>query len=238
MRLPSFFMNARSRQEFFRLTALPRSPFVGPAKVWSERGQVIVEQDGPGEYGTGQVRMGPGVGVKLGAALQASLAAGFFPFVQQNDYAQVEGRDRMRVTETDRNATFLNTIVGLSVTTQGPPGRWTMKLSEVAPKLLSVMVPGIILLGGGASGRWMAVRRHGSDEWVADQPRQEDVDGSAEAAVAAMDRGDAAWFLWHPSKDFFVITDPIPWWVTGDPNYILNKTGAHITGASGAPLTA
>ena len=222
-------MDPQSRHAYFRLNALKRSPFATPVRAWSVCGDVVVVQDGRGEAGQGQATMSP---VRAPGALQASLPLPQFPFLEQDDLIRISGRERAEVGETAWDLSWTTVKVDCAIGSSEWPTAPCVFLEQVAPTLLAVRVPGVCVIGGGPSGRWMAIRREGLSVWIADSaknPKEEDTSAVAAAKMAAEGRLD--WFHFVEPREFFRFSlPPYPWWFGKEPVYLdeVTSNGAGI----------
>ena len=212
-------MDAQSRNVFFRLNALKRSPFATPVRVWSVRGGVVVVQDGLGEAGQEQAVGGM---LRVPGPLQVALPLSEFPFIEQDDLLRISGRERSEAGETMWDLNWTTVKVSSAVTSSPWPTAPCVFLADVAPTLLSVRVPGVCIIGGGPSGRWMAVRREGLQVWIADRPKNpNEEDSSAVAAAKMAAAGRLDWFHFVLPEEFFRFSlPPYPWWFGKEPVYL------------------
>ena len=216
-------MDPQSRHAYFRLNALNRSPFATPVRAWSVVGGVVVVQDGRGEAGQGQAAVGP---MRVPGPLQVALPLPQFPFLEQDHLIRISGRERAEVGETDWDLSWTTVKVDCAVGSTPWPTEPCVFLAQVAPDLLAVRVPGVCVIGGGPSGRWMAIRREGMALWVSDSaknPKEEDVSAVAAAKMAAEGRLD--WFHFVEPREFFQFSlPPYPWWFGKEPVYLDETT--------------
>ena len=198
------------------------SGFSHKVLVWSVARSAIVRQEDRCFLGTEQVELGGGGAgaVKVFGSLTLRAPMVSFPFVRQDDFAQLDSRGTMQVKSVDWSANFMDVSFEISPADKKngfPLARRVVDFSGVAPVVLAAREPGIIIRGGGESGRWLAVRQETYRIAVSDSPLSvaDAAERTGEKAAAQLMAGNLNWFAWADMDSFFEMREPPPWWAAG-----------------------